>query len=310
MTANLAFRLALPALGTLLLAVLVMSARAQSPAGSVELLAVDTDTAGNTPTSVGNVEVCSAIDVGEERTIDVVVKGIPELLEGNPNTGTLAGIQFTLLFDERYLHVTAVDFDGQLLGTDPQSNVVDLGDTPPSEDGTIRVAVADFGSDAEESGDGVLARFTVRGVGAGTSDLVFVEQTVLPDVANNAYAIDTVQNALLAVGVECDENATPPPTLPPTNTPGPTTGDGDGEDTPAPGETDGGQSPGQTGGTSGTGSPGASDGPDSTPGDGTDEEGDDGTSWALPVAIAVVAILVLAAGGVYFFLRRQETPPL
>jgi len=289
-----------------LLAMIATTAGAQSPAGSIDLVAVDTDVAGNTPTTVGDIQVCSDLAVGATRDVDIVVRGIPPV---SADGGGMEGFHFTVLYDERFVRIVDYDVAGQLIGSVAGSNIVDFTDAVPSEDGLMVIAAADFATGADESGNGVLARLTVEGVGAGTSDLVFMGDALVNDVAtqDQNYVLDTLNGGLIAVGVTCDPNATPPPSPLPTG--GPPTGIPP-EDSPGP-TGDGEESPGGTAGSTGTGGP--DDGPTGTgdattsPGNGAADDDDGGSSLALIIAIIAI-LIVLGGGGAYLFLRRRETP--
>jgi hypothetical protein len=298
----------LAAAGALL--VLTLSVRAQSVAGPVDFLGVDTDTAGNSPTSVGQVEVCSELEVGEERQIDIVVRGVPSSADGG-----LSGFQLLLLFDERFIHVTDYAIDDQFLAANDGSNVLeDFSDPVPNDTGVMVLAGVDFGSSDNESGDGVIARLTVSGVDTGTSDLIIVTHELVPFSAQEKYEVTTLQNALLTVGVDCAPNASPPPPpdepatprvtqLPETDAPGDNGGESPGAspDTPeTPGE-------GETPGPTGSGAPTATRTAGAS-GNGDDDDGGGSGTLIIVALVVIAALAALGGAGYYFYTRRNPSP--
>ncbi|HUF54312.1 MAG TPA: cohesin domain-containing protein [Dehalococcoidia bacterium] len=278
-------------------------------AENVDLIAIDTDTSGNDPTTVGAVDVCSRIEVGDEYEVDVVVQGIPELDEG----GELVSFEFVLHYDGRYVEIIDADVTGQLLGEAPGSNVIDFTNETPDDDGQFTVAAVDFGEGADESGDGVLARLTLRGIGQGTSDLaltgILLHDSSPPEQIDH-YEFDTVQNGLISVGVDCAPNVTPPPYVSATPTAtqepgqdGGTTqppGESPDDSTPVDGETPPSDSPGP-----GDDSASPSNGADGDNSQSDDDDDDDGSGTIIIIAAVVVAILLAAAGAGYLVLRRR-----
>jgi hypothetical protein len=294
-------------------------ARAQSPAGSVRLVAVDADAAGNSPNALGSLNVCAEVPVGQSRDIDVIVQGVPALTD---DAGGLAGYEFRLYYNPSFMRITGVNITQQMLSANPDSAVIDgLGDSVPNDSGRFLVVAADFGSDRGESGDGVLARITVEGVAIGTTNLTIsppgdfqaVEVTRLNDSGNHEYTIDGTQNALLAVGESCNPAATPPPPATPvtTQTPSPPTGE--------PGATDGPAASGDAGSTESPGAetPDGEDGsasPTGSPGEGGDDENngsadngdDDDGSDALLFVLLGLGVAAIAAGIAFFVINRRR----
>jgi hypothetical protein len=280
-------------------------------AENVDLIAVDTVTSGNSPATVGAVDVCSRIEVGDEYDVDIVVEGIPELDEG----GELVSFEFVFRYDERYVEIVGADVTGQLLGELPGSNVIDFTNETPDDDGVFQVAAVDFGTGADESGDGVLARLTLRGTGQGTSALsltsILLHDSSPEDIIDR-YEFDAVQNGLIAVGVDCAPGVTPPPYA--TDGPTATQPTGPNGETQPPGESPGDSTPGD-GETPRDGTPGPGDGsPDPSDGNGngngpSDDDDDDGSSTALIIGAVVVAVLLAAAGAGYLVLRRRAGEP-
>jgi hypothetical protein len=293
--------------GVALVALLATSlaANAESSEGPIELLAIDTDPTGNTATSVGDVEVCSRLEVGDQYEVDVIVKGVPE---STGSAGALTGIDFTISYDERYVEVVDVQADDQFLNAESGSNLIDFTEEVPDTDGLFHVALADFGDNADESGDGILARITLEGIGVGTSQLNFERELVFLDsdlghVSDQGkYEFDMIQNGLVTVGVDCAPNVTPAPVM--TQTPAPIpTGSGSaetpGESTPVPTNSDGSTvTPGPT-------STGDDAGPTGTGDTINPQDDDDDGDTIVIVAIVVTGVLLALAAAGFIALRRR-----
>jgi len=179
------------------------------PQGSVDLVAIDMDTTGNNDTNVGTIQNCAAIPNvgvhnqfpaadGTTQILDLVVKGVDA-------ADKLAGYQFDIDYNPAVIEIIgAKAVDGtptdEALGGIPNGTVTmisrintwggagfistsepalpfsNLADTDGSytvaaADGTNQIAAGTHPPAGHESGDGVLARVTVRSVGAGTSPL-------------------------------------------------------------------------------------------------------------------------------------------
>jgi len=149
--------------------------------GDVTLVAIDTDISGNDDTTIGVIEPCVSINVGDTLTFDLIVQGVDD-------ADRIAGYQFDIDYDPSIIQVTSVlafdapgsvppddvtiisriDSSGGLgfdsfidFTTNPSSMTLvglDLTNSPPSPD-------------QYESGDGVLARVTVQAVGDGVTVL-------------------------------------------------------------------------------------------------------------------------------------------
>lgn len=284
---------------------------AQTSSGLVDLLAIDTDPSGNTGTQIGDIQICSRMEVGEEHQIDVVVRGVPEFVN---DSGGLTGIDLKIHFDERYVHMVDVEFESLFMGVHPNSSIVDFTQDLPATDGILHLAIADFGEGAEGSGEGAVFRVTLEGVGQGTSDLAIYDELMIDPDHLSQYDIETVQSGLIAVGVDCDPNATPPP--PPANPrtrtpPPPDTDDPDNGDTDAPN--------GAVPTNGANGANGTTDDPDGetprpgetvTPRTGSDigDDGEDdngGSSTAIIIALIVTALVLGLAGAGFYALRRR-----
>ncbi|MCH8345552.1 MAG: hypothetical protein IIC87_01330 [Chloroflexi bacterium] len=186
-------------------------ASADTVAADVQI-GIDTDTAGNTATSLGSQETCSAIAVvGDTLEIDVVVTGIPPY-DPITNSGGVAGFQFDVLYDPAVVNVIGWDADMMLAAngdpiwfsvTDPASA------SEPDADGDFFVAQADLSVNLE-SGDGVLIRITLQAVGVGTSILDLTEILAPGDgvpliggAGGSTYTPIAVHDAEITVGGSC-----------------------------------------------------------------------------------------------------------
>ncbi|MDP2675771.1 MAG: hypothetical protein Q8Q00_12855 [Dehalococcoidia bacterium] len=211
-------------------------------------LAVDADPTGNTATSVGNIEDCRSVDTGDTLEVDIIVTNVVNLL----------GWEGFFEYEKSILEVTNVDVR-LFQAANSRSNVINASETPPDTDGLYLVAAAD-NSKSTDSGSGVLARLTLRGVGTGISPAKLLKNRDfngdgVPDLGPilSALTFDTIEHvgdengdglfdgttrdARIAVGVPCSVVApTPTPTPGAGQTPGP--GSGTPTPTPKPSDTD------------------------------------------------------------------------
>jgi hypothetical protein len=125
-------------------------------------IGVDADPAGNTATSLGPIDSCIAVKKGDTFQIDLFVTDVDNLLAWE--------IYFS--FDGDVVNVT--DRDVQMfLAANAGSEVWDASDPLPSSGGLYRLGAVDIGQPpAPDSGSGVLARLTLKAVGAGLSPTI------------------------------------------------------------------------------------------------------------------------------------------
>jgi hypothetical protein len=210
----------------------------------------DADPTGNEATSLGTIEACRAVGVGDTFEVDVWIRDIPEPVGF---TNGVIGFAFNVLFDPAVVHMTGFDRDQLLAASGPISpfevidaNFTGSGSTPdplPATTGNFRIDLVDLNNQGVESGSGVLARLTFQAVGAGQTTLQLVDQLDNADVpliqaAEAAiYPISTVQEVILSVGEPCQVQPTPrPPSNPHSNAQPTPPGTGDGQATPPPGD--------------------------------------------------------------------------
>jgi hypothetical protein len=205
-------------LGAMLaLALLTVAGSATSEAShltttSAELMAVDTNTTGNTPNGLGTLDSCVEVAAGGSTTLDITIQNIPASQEL-----AMTAFAFNLRYDPTAISVTAAD-NVQLLTVAPGSSnpPITAGDEVllPDIDGQFMAASADVGPlGSEESGSGVLERLTVN-VGAGAAAggyalNIFDAATV--DILNNTHQPQDTASALIAVGVTCASLPAPEP---------------------------------------------------------------------------------------------------
>ncbi len=197
--------------GLFLLAIVAMAVtlglRAEAaPLRAVDI-GVDTDIAGNTATSLGNLESCNSIaGVGGTLQVDVVVQGVPPYDPGT-GSGGIIGFQFNLLYDPSVLRVVGYD-ERMMLTAAGESVFVTFSDSAPDSDGDFLTAAADLGDTDFESGDGILTRITLEAVGVGTSVLQLTEslsgEPMVFDADASLYPNGGVANGAVVVGDTCD----------------------------------------------------------------------------------------------------------
>lgn len=223
-------------------AVLIMSAlvlslvanEAQSaPPGNVDVVAIDLDTTGNAPQTLGTTDGCrDGLTVGQTFDIDVVVKGV-NVADG------ISGIAANIVYDEAIMKVNArgVGADHMFMQAPPTGSYFDaFSDALPDTDGDYRHDAAEIGGTAE-SGDGVIIRLTVEIVGAGVSTLDLTDSV---EVDGNPNVLDFTNGGAPLVPLQVGDaeihsdtstcaaatasptpgpTASPEPTEIPTNTP-------------------------------------------------------------------------------------------
>jgi hypothetical protein len=205
-------------------------------------IAVDVNTDGNTGSTVGTIDSCREIAVGDSIDIDVVVMDVPPPATDD-SPGGIEGFGMNIHFDPNVLHSTAVI--SNLMINSPQAftfvmaNYKFNGDANPFP-GTTGDSRADYfalgGTPA--AGDGVLNRFTFQAVGPGQTDLTVdseLEGVPYPavfsaDSGATIYGVSNLQNARISVGEPCSAPPTPfdpeepSPTAAASGTAGPTQG--------------------------------------------------------------------------------------
>jgi hypothetical protein len=165
-------------------------------ATSIEILAVDTDTTGNSALTIGATEQCSEVTSGSSVAVDVIVDQVPE--------AGLTQFGFNLGYDPALVEVASVNYQLMLRGLLPAS-VLNASDPTPDSDGDFRVDVVDASANLE-SGDGTLIRITLDTLADGIAALSLSNASVL-DPNMEPYALDNVLLGQLAIGTSCPEPA-------------------------------------------------------------------------------------------------------
>jgi len=181
-------------------------------------LGVDADPNGNTATSLGSIDSCVSVGVGDTFNIDVFITGVEDLQVWH----------VFVRYDPSVVNVSDRNV-GMFLASAPGSDVRDHSYGDPGLSGAYDLMISDVADEpAHESGSGVLARLTLTAVGPGLTAIT-IEDPVLWSHPLHRVTVDSVVNAWVAVGKECPSEPTPTPSPTPTLTPVPT-----GTPTPAP----------------------------------------------------------------------------
>lgn len=147
-------------------ALLVMSPLAGSPvtlsshAQAPTSVSVDVIPSGNAATSVGSVQACASAQQGDSFIVDIVISNVKDLLAW----------EMAVSYNPEVLEVTGRDVERQLQSASPGSQVLDLSDKVPDDDGRYELQAADTADPpSPDSGSGTLARLTLRARGPGIS---------------------------------------------------------------------------------------------------------------------------------------------
>jgi subtilisin-like proprotein convertase family protein len=186
-------------------------------------LGIDADPSGNSANSLGTIDHCRSVDLGDTFTVDVLVKGVPPY---QPYAGGLGGFDIVFAFYPGRLGVMSID-DHQMLAVGT-SNILSYTNTGHNATG-LTVARAYDQSNNPEQGDGVLFRLTMKAVGSGPAGMYldsFYSIDPQPGVVDNQnyiYPITTVGDALIMIDSPCpNESPTPTPSPSPSPSPSPT----------------------------------------------------------------------------------------
>jgi len=169
------------------------------------IVGVDTNTTGNTATTVGTIDRCVSVNPGNTFYIDLVVKDVTDL---NSWDGTLS-------FNETKIRVNSLVVDGYFLGSAgyPLMNCY----PGPGDDGTCQVSNVDTNY-AGHTGSGVLGRLQLTALAAGTSKLYFTlswpfgvsgvtlrdhTDAIIGDLDSDTFFDGLVFNAMVVVGGPC-----------------------------------------------------------------------------------------------------------
>ena len=239
-------------------------------------VAVDVIPSGNSATALAATEDCAAADVDDRFIVDVVVKGVENLLAW----------EVSISYDPEVLQVEERDVNFFLAPEDGDS-IIDTSGRVPDSTGRYSAGAVDTSDPATpDSGSGVLTRITLSAVGEGTSPISIQgydiggdpgidrgvllrnhEGDVIGDEDGDTFFDGPTADAEIRVGEACPDSSARIVTA---------TGPG-------------------TGGVGG--------GPDG----GGDDDGGSSLIW---IILGVGALIVAGGGAAYLFMRRRSAPSL
>jgi YVTN family beta-propeller protein len=149
------------------------------------VVGIDANPTSNTSTSVGTIERCIEVSSGQTFDIDVFVDAIPQ-------DRYLWGFEYDLNYDSSKLRVSGCDYE-MLLGSQPGSDVLSLGDSCQDTDGELVAAVVDFETPEPGGSIGVLGRHQMEAVGPGVSVLA-LSTVALTDPVSGEIIVDEVHD--------------------------------------------------------------------------------------------------------------------
>jgi len=147
-------------LATAVLGVWIGSGGGESTQASPALsMGVDADPAGNTATSLGSIQSCHQVNIGDTFDIDIWVADVADL----------GAFTAWLTYDYTILETTEQYIKDFFLGSSPGSAVLDFSDLHTAS--LAFLAAWDMNESAVESGSGVLSRVTLHATGSGVSPI-------------------------------------------------------------------------------------------------------------------------------------------
>jgi hypothetical protein len=277
--------------------------RGHSAAQEAVTIGVDADPTGNTATSLGPIDSCLSVSTGDTFQVDIFVSDVVDLLAW----------ETYLVYDMSVINIDSRDVM-MFQAANEDSNVFDVSEALPDIDGRYGVAAVDLADPpAPDSGSGVLARLTLKAVGAGVSPLSLsgidingdgtidlgpfltnIDAESIADLNDDGFFDGRIANAEITVGGACPSGTPlvsptliPTPAATPTRTPtattaaSPTVPASPTVGTPTASPTPG--TPGQDGGTS----------------------SDDGLPWVV-IACAVGGVAAVLLGGAALLANRRR----
>jgi len=187
-------------------------ARGHSAAQEAVTIGVDVEPAGNTVTSLGPIDACISVSIGDTFQADIFVTDVADLLAW----------EAYFSYDMTVIKIT--DRDVMMFqAANPGSNMFDVSEGLPDIDGYYRVAAVDLADPpAPDSGSGVLARLTLKAVGPGVSPLSLspidvnedgridlgaslkdIEAEPIDDLDGDGFFDGPIANAEIAVDTAC-----------------------------------------------------------------------------------------------------------
>jgi hypothetical protein len=212
--------------------------RGHSAAQEGVTIGVDTDPTGNTATSLGPIDSCLSVSTGDTFQVDVFVSDVVDLLAW----------ETYFVYDMSVINIDSRDVM-MFQAANEGSNVFDVSEALPDIDGQYGIATVDLADPpAPDSGSGVLARLTLKAVGAGVSPLSLsgidingdgtidlgpfltnIEAESITDLNDDGFFDGPIANAEITVDGACPSGTPlvsptliPTPAATPKRTPAPT----------------------------------------------------------------------------------------
>jgi hypothetical protein len=202
--------------------------------GGPNVVGIDTDTTGNTATTLGTIDPCIQTTAGSTVTVDAFVTNIPPYSDGgtpgdpNDDSGGIIGWQFVLQYDETPLTMSTENQNFLLYSNAGSGSPFSVSEPLPDTDNSDSwlSSSLDIGTGVPESGSGVLARLEIVVDAAapnGQYNLIMdVTNVAILDVQGEAFVPHSLGHAAIAVGQSCGPIVTPSPPPSPSPTPSPT----------------------------------------------------------------------------------------
>jgi hypothetical protein len=196
-------------------------ARGEDVAEDTVSIGVDADPTGNTATSLGPIDSCVSLSTGDTIKVDLFVTDVTDLLAW----------ETYFVYDMSVINIVSTDVM-MFQAANSGSNVFDVSEGLPDIDGQYGVAAVDIAEPpAPDSGSGVLARLTLKAVGAGVSPaslspidvngdgtmdlgpwLKDLEGELMSDLNGDGFFDGPIANAQIAVDAACPESTPASPT--------------------------------------------------------------------------------------------------
>jgi hypothetical protein len=187
-------------------------ARGEGAAQDTVSIGVDADPTGNTATSLGPIDSCVSVSTGDTFQVDLFVTDVTDLLAW----------ETYFVYDMSVINIVSQDvmlFQAANAG----SKVFDVSEGLPDIDGWYSVAAVDLAQPpAPDNGSGVLARLTLKAVGAGVSPVSLspidvnsdgtmdlgptlknIEAEPIADLDDDGFFDGGISNAQIAVDTTC-----------------------------------------------------------------------------------------------------------
>jgi hypothetical protein len=145
-------------------------------------------TTGNEATKLGQIDDCASADVNEVFQVDVLIKGVTNLLAW----------ELPISFDPKVLRVEDRDVK-MFQAANSGSQVFDSSNQTPNDTGTYIASAVDTADPAApDSGDGVLVRLKLTAIGSGTSPLSLAPVDLNGDgTPDRGILLRSVSNAII-----------------------------------------------------------------------------------------------------------------